>query len=273
MEERRYSIPYASTTHISGKPSTGTSKSKATEVDSSSVIDHFATNNLQFGEKSKSFTVSSTKVTLSRTYSSTDRSDNLLPSKTHTKPVLIRAETIDLPGSSSRSDKYSANLRMKHDLRPHLLVSFFAKHFEKMHKRMTKRPLGSSLSFDLDERQRVHALQHGSDSQDKSIISLLTNAKYSNSLHIGLNCFHCVVDASLRERKLSRLENGVQLWSNSDILSMQCTDPKQRDSQKFNTNCKIPPHDSTHVTNKCSLIFAIFFLTNYFKLHEIFCYS
>ncbi|VDK67162.1 unnamed protein product [Litomosoides sigmodontis] len=260
MEERGYSTSHATSAHISAEPSTGTFKGKATAVDGPSAVDHIATNSLQPSGKSKSFADTSTKLTLSRTYSSTDHFGNLHPSKTHKKPVLIRSETIDLPGSSGDSDHYSVNtnLRMKHDPRPHLLVSFFAKHFEKMHRRMTKRPLGSSLSFDPDERQRMHALQHGSDSQDKSIISLLTNTKHYNSLHIDLNCFHCVIDASLRERKLSRLESGVQLWNSSDISSVQCTDPRQRNS-KFNTNCKVPLHDSTHVTNKCSLILAIFF--------------
>uniref|UniRef100_A0A0R3RUD1 Uncharacterized protein n=1 Tax=Elaeophora elaphi TaxID=1147741 RepID=A0A0R3RUD1_9BILA len=256
MEGRRYSMPYAiATTHISTKSSKRIFKTEETEVDSSPVIYHPAANKLKIIGKSKSLTESSTKLTsLSQTYLSADHSDNLLPSnKAQKKPMLIRAEAIDLPGISGSSDTYniSAHSRIKHDVRPHLLVSFFAKHFEKMHKRMTKRPLGSSLSFDLDERQRMHVLQRGHGSQDESIISLPVNIKDPNSLHIGLNCFHCLINASLRERKLSRLENGSRLLSSSNSPNVvHCINSRQRSSQKFNTNCKISFHDSIRIINK-----------------------
>ncbi|CAG9534868.1 unnamed protein product [Cercopithifilaria johnstoni] len=257
MEERRYSMPYAISTHISTETPRGTFKAKETEVNSSCLVDHFATNDLQITGKSKSLTnPSTTKLTLSRTSFSTNHSDNLLPSKTQKKPMLMRAEAIDLPDISGTSDNHSisANSRIKHDMRPHLLVSFLAKHFEKMHKKMTKRPLGLSLSFDLDGRQRMHVSQQGCDLQDKSSISLPANIKYPNSFHNGLNCFHCLIDASLRERKLSRVENGIRLWSSSDIPSAHCTNSKQHSSQKFDTNCKISLHDSIRVINKRALV-------------------
>ncbi|VBB26907.1 unnamed protein product [Acanthocheilonema viteae] len=201
-----------------------------------------------FPRLSEHWRYSSNKLTLSRTCFSIDHSDNLLPSNTQKKPMLIRAETIDLPDTFESSDNcaVNANSRMKHDVRPHLLVSFFAKHFEKMHKRMTKRPLGSSLSFDLDERQRMNALQHRRDSQDKGIIPLPATVK----LHVRLNCFHCLFDASLRERKLNKLENGIRLRSSSDTSDAHYTNSRQHSSQKFNTNCKASYHGSIHITNK-----------------------
>uniref|UniRef100_A0A1I7VL14 Diacylglycerol kinase n=1 Tax=Loa loa TaxID=7209 RepID=A0A1I7VL14_LOALO len=118
---------------------------------------------------------------------------------------------------------------------------------------MTKRPLGSSLSFDLDERQRMQVLQRARDSKDISILSLPANVRCPNSLQTGLNCFHCLIDASLRERKFNRLENEIRLWSNSNISSIDCTDSKQNNSQKLNTNCKPSLHDSTRVINKRAL--------------------
>lgn len=242
-----YAIPIP--IHVPAKPSRGNFNAETREGDAGSC--NFATNNnSQITRISKSLTNCSTKLTLSRTYFSTDHSHNLLPSKTQKKAMLIRAKTIDLPSIYGISDIANANSRMKHDIRPHLLVSFFAKHFEKMQKKITKRPLGSSLSFDLDERERINALQHGHDSNDKSIISLPANIKYPNSLHIGLNCFHCLIDASLRERKLSKRENRIRLWSNSDISSVHCTDSRRLHSQKFNTNCKVSLHDSIRIINK-----------------------
>lgn len=254
MEKRRYSTPYIISGHISTKPSRRTFEIEETEIDTSTDTDHSVTNNLQMIGKSKSLIDTSSKVNLSRNYFSTDYIDNLSSSsKTQKKPMLIRAEAIDLPGISPDSNIVTANSdicginetnsRMKHDVRPHLLVSFFVKHFEKMQKKMTKRPLGSSLSFDLDEHRRMQVLQHGHDSQDKSILSLPVNIRYSNSSHTGLNCFHCLIDASLRERKL-RLENGIRLWSSSDRPSIHLTDSKQYISSKVSL------HDSVRVINK-----------------------
>nr|CDP98041.1 Bm10415 [Brugia malayi] len=253
MEEHSCCTPYIPD-HISTKPLGGTFEAEETEIKSSSVTDS-STKSFQIVKKPTSVTNPSfSKVSLSRTCFSIDSSDNLSPPKTQKKPLLIRAEAIDLssiPSGNNNNSSISTNLKMKHDVRPHLLVSFFAKHFEKMHKRMTKRPLGSSLSFDLDERQRVQTLQHGRDSQEDSILSLPTNnMKYPSSLYTGLNCFHCLINASLREHELNGLDDGIRLWSSSDIPSVDCTDSRQINSEKLNTNCKTSLHDSTRFVNK-----------------------
>ncbi|KAK6103773.1 Diacylglycerol kinase accessory domain family protein [Brugia pahangi] len=256
MEEHSCCTPYIPD-HISTKPLGGTFEAGETEIKSSSVTDS-STKSFQIVKKPTSVTNPSfSKVSLSRTCFSIDSSDNLSPPKTQKKPLLIRAEAIDLssiPSGNNNNSSISTNLKMKHDVRPHLLVSFFAKHFEKMHKRMTKRPLGSSLSFDLDERQRVQTLQHGRDSQEDSILSLSTNnMKYPSSLYTGLNCFHCLINASLREHELNGLDDGIRLWSSSDIPSVDCTDSRQINSEKLNTNCKTSLHDSTRFVNKRAL--------------------
>ncbi|KAM3718388.1 putative diacylglycerol kinase [Dirofilaria immitis] len=220
------------------------------------------TKNLQktIGKANSLTNSSSVKMTISRNHLSTQLSDNstFLP-KTSKKPLLIRAEAIDLPyasvestNDSSNNSNNSINSKMKHDIRPHLFVSFLTKHFEKMHKKMKpKRPLGSSLSFDLDERQGMRFLEQ----QHKTTISSSNDNNsidYSNLFHSNLNCFHCLLDISLRERKFHRLNNnGTRFWSSSDTPIIHDNhSSSEYSSQKFTiNNYKRSLHDSSRFIN------------------------
>lgn len=207
---------------------------------------HFS---MKIFDKTQSFKNSPVKLSLTRTCLSTDDcTGNLHGSKTSKKPLLIRAEAIDLLTITSDNNNTNSinncnvrgmNSKMKHHLRSHLFVSFFVKHFEKMQKKISKRPLGSSLSFDLDERQRMHALQQhlrdNHNSLDNNIIPLSMMA---------FNCFHCHFNVMLHERKSKLCENGIHLWSSSDIPTIHYT------HYSSSTNFKSTIHDSTFVIKK-----------------------
>ncbi|VDK86331.1 unnamed protein product [Onchocerca ochengi] len=257
IQERRCSVPLLSSDRISTESSTattfGTQLSPVVRSFSGTDTDQ-PTNCSKIIGKTKSLTNTSVEIDTSRNHYFIQHSEDLLLSKTSKKPLLIRSKAIDLPhtslestNTSSNNSSINTNSKIKHDLRPHLFVSFFAKHFEKMHKRMKRRPLGSSSSFDLDERQRMHILQ-----QDGQMDSLRNNVKYPNLnlLHSSLNCFHCLIDASLREREFNKLNNGIRLWSSSDVPAVQRNNSSECSSEKFSIKGKTSLRDSTRLINK-----------------------
>ncbi|VDK68166.1 unnamed protein product [Gongylonema pulchrum] len=98
------------------------------------------------------------------------------------------------------------------DVRSHLLMSLFAKHFWKIPKKAAKkRPLGVSLSCDLDERAEYARNTGGTRSPGK------------NRSHLHLNCLHCLMDVSSRElqklllaKKMQKAAMTGRLWSSFD---------------------------------------------------------
>uniref|UniRef100_A0A915PYS8 DUF3741 domain-containing protein n=1 Tax=Setaria digitata TaxID=48799 RepID=A0A915PYS8_9BILA len=255
MDECYHPIPHLIPSHSS---TDSRKEAELRKVDGSTPATH---SKLLLVRKAKSLPSELQKIKISRSYLSSrpepHHSNTSQSSKTHRKPMLVRAEAIDLScapdektGSSDISNITANSSRIKKfsdDVRSHLFLSFFTKQFEKMQKKMAKRPLGLSVSFDLDERQRMHLLQRGYPLQGKNIPSLPIDNRYPDLLYPSLNCFHCFINnASLREHSLSRLENGVRLWSSSDIPDVI----SYHNSQNFKTNCEESLHDDTCYSNK-----------------------
>lgn len=152
--------------------------------------------------------------------------NSLLPTMRN-KPQLIRTSAVDettgalpdnvgtsIDSSAGTISKSSKMKKFSSDVRSHLLLSFFAKHFGKTPKKTTRRPLGVSLSCDLEERLGT-GLSHSGQAMSRGTI--IPGSAGTNS---RLNCLHCLIDLSLRKHKfvveLRNADPMVRLWSSLD---------------------------------------------------------
>ncbi|VDN05768.1 unnamed protein product [Thelazia callipaeda] len=159
--------------------------------------------------------------------------------ETEKKAVLTRSVAIDEsniePTTSTANISRDIDVKVKKfasDVRSHhSFKSFFVKHFEKMHNKMSKRPLSASLSFNLDERGRNQLLHRSAlISQHESIPHLPVNLGYLRSARQNFHCYHCQL---LQELESETLEKAV---ASNNAQSVKITRQSWDFIQNFNIN-------------------------------------